>query len=135
MMYDIKRKIRNFYMKLQNIVLLILFFSILLFYNSAVADRNMRCQGSLVSIGDTTAQVLETCGNPDKLDRWKEYHNDSMTQIYDYKTERYIAPQEVPNPIPMERWTYNLGSHQFTRYLYFQNGELIRIETGEKGSD
>jgi hypothetical protein len=28
-----------------------------------------------------------------------------------------------------------LGHHQFTRYLYFQNGELIRIETGEKGRD
>ena len=58
-----------------------------------------------------------------------------MVQIYDYKTERYIAPQEVPNPIPMERWTYNLGDHRFTRYLYFQNGELIKIETGEKGGN
>jgi hypothetical protein len=120
-------------MKFQKIVLLILFFSMLLFYSSAIADRYMRCQGSLVSIGDTTAQVQDKCGKPDKLDRWKEYHNGSMTQIYDYKTERYIAPQEVPNPILMERWTYHPGDNQFTRYLYFQDGELIRIETGKKG--
>jgi hypothetical protein len=122
-------------MKLQKKNLLILFISVLLFYDSAIADRHLRCDGSLVSIGDTTAQVLDKCGKPDQLDRWKEFHNDSMTQIYDYKTERYIAPQEVPNPILMERWTYNLGDNQFTRYLYFQDGELIRIETGKKGSD
>jgi hypothetical protein len=122
-------------MKLAKIVLLILFFSVLLFDNAAFADRHMRCQGSLVSIGDTKAQVLDTCGKPDKIDQWKEYHNDSMTQIYDYKTERYIAPQQVPNPILMERWTYNLGSTRFIRYLYFQDGELIKIKTGERGSD
>lgn len=122
-------------MKLSRILLLLLPFSILLCNNPAAADRYFRCQHELVSIGDTTAKVLDKCGKPDKLDRWKEFHNDSMTQIYDYKTERYIAPKEVPNPILMERWTYNLGDHRFTRYLYFQNGELIRIETGEKGSN
>ena len=79
--------------------------------------------------------MLDKCGKPDKLDRWKEFHNDSMTQIYDYKTERYIAPQEVPNPILMECWTYNLGDNRFTRYLYFQDGELIKIETGKKGGN
>jgi Protein of unknown function (DUF2845) len=119
----------------EKIVLLLLFSSVLLFGKAAFADRHMRCQGSLVSIGDTRAQVLDKCGKPDKVDQWKEYHNDSMTQIYDYKTERYIAPQEVPNPILMERWTYNLGATQFLRYLYFQDGELIRIKTGEKGGD
>ena len=122
-------------MELQKVILIILFFSVSLFYNSAIADRHMRCQGSLVSIGDTAAQVLDKCGKPDKLDRWKEFHNGSMVQIYDYKTQRYIAPQEVPNPILMERWTYNLGDNQFTRYLYFQDGELIKIETGEKGDN
>jgi len=122
-------------MKLAKIVLLILFFSVLLFDNAAFADRHMRCRGSLVSIGDTTAQVLDECGKPDKINQWKEYHNGSMVQIYDYKKERYIAPQEVQNPILMERWTYNLGATQFIRYLYFQDGELIKIKTGERGSD
>jgi Protein of unknown function (DUF2845) len=125
----------EFFMKLEKSVLLILFFSVLLSYNAAIADRHMRCQGSLVSIGDTTAQVLDKCGQPDKIDQWKEYHNGSMTQIYDYKHERYIAPQEVPNPILMQRWTYNLGENQFIRFLYFQDGELIRIKTGERGGD
>ncbi len=122
-------------MKLQTIIFLILFFSGLPFNGTAFADRHMRCQGSLVSIGDTTAQVLDTCGKPNKIKRWKEYQNGSMVQIYDYKTERYIAPQGLPNPIVMERWTYNLGANKFIRYLYFQDGKLIRIKTGERGSD
>jgi hypothetical protein len=78
---------------------------------------------------------LDKCAEPDKLDQWEEFHSGSITQMYDYKTERYIAPKDIGNPTLMERWTYNLGHHQFTRYLYFQNGELIRIETGEKGRD
>jgi len=35
----------------------------------------------------------------------------------------------------MERWTYNMGSNKFIRYLYFQNGELTKMEMDEKGSD
>ena len=134
-LWGTKFKIWNLCMKHQKILLLILFFIVSLFSNPVNADRYMRCHGSLVSIGDTTAQVLQKCGKPDKIDRWKEFHNGSMAQIYDYKTERYIAPKEVPNPTQMERWTYNLGEHRFTRYLYFQNGELIKIETGEKDRD
>jgi hypothetical protein len=34
----------------------------------------------------------------------------------------------------MERWTYNFGPTRFKRHLYFENEELIQIETGEKGS-
>ncbi len=95
----------------------------------------MRCQGRLVSIGDTKAEVLDKCDHPDKRDQWEEDHNSTISQIYDYKTERYIAPKRIEKPIRMERWTYNIGANKFIRYLYFQNGELIKIETGERGRD
>ncbi|MBW1608769.1 MAG: DUF2845 domain-containing protein [Deltaproteobacteria bacterium] len=35
----------------------------------------------------------------------------------------------------MERWTYNMVSNKFIRYLYFQNDELTKMEMDEKGSD
>ena len=105
---------------------------ILFFQNDVSADRFLRCQGRLVSIGDTKEEVLEKCDHPDKRDQWDEDHNGTISQIYDYKTERYIAPKHIKQPIQMERWTYDMGANKFIRYLYFQNGELIKIETGEK---
>ena len=106
---------------------------VLLFQNDVGADSYLRCQGRLVSIGDTKADVLEKCHHPDKRDQWEENHNNTVSQIFDYKTGRYIAPKPIKQPIQMECWTYNMGANKFIRYLYFQNGELIKIETGEKG--
>jgi hypothetical protein len=120
-------------MQIQGILLFLSLLSVLLINNSAAADRYMRCQGRLVSIGDTKTEVLDKCGHPDKRDQWEEDHNSTISQIYDYKTERYIAPKQIKQPIQMERWTYDVGANKFIRYLHFQNGELIRIETGERG--
>jgi len=121
--------------RLQGISLLLSLICVLLFQNNVAADSYLRCQGRLVSIGDTKAAVLDKCDHPDKRDQWEEEHNGTIAQIYDYKTERYIAPKRIEQPIQMERWTYILGSNKFIRYLYFQNGELIKIETGERGRD
>ena len=79
--------------------------------------------------------MLDKCDYPGKRDQWEEDHKNTISQIYDYKTERYIAPKRIKQPIQMERWTYDMGANKFIRYLYFQNGELIKIETGERGRD
>jgi hypothetical protein len=121
--------------RLQGISLLLSIICILLLQSNVEADSYMRCQGRLVSIGDTKAEVLDKCDDPDNQDQWEENHNSTISQIYDYKTERYIAPKRIIQPIQMELWTYNMGANKFIRYLYFQNGELIKIETGERGRD
>jgi hypothetical protein len=121
--------------KLRGILFFLSLLSLFLFNNAVKADRYMRCKGRLVSIGDTKAEVLDKCDHPDRRDQWEEDHNGTVSQIYDYETERYIAPKHIEQPIQMERWTYNMGVNRFIRYLYFQNGELIKIETGEKGRD
>ena len=122
-------------MKSKRILFFLLLSSLLLLNNSMAADRYLRCQGRLVSIGDTKEEVLDKCGDPEKRDQWEEDQNSTISQIYDYKNERYMAPKVIKKPILMERWTYNMGPNKFIRYLYFQNGELIKIETGEKGRD
>jgi hypothetical protein len=121
--------------RFQRISLLLSLVCVLLFQNDVAADSYLRCQGRLVSIGDTKEEVLDKCGHPDKRDQWEEDDNRTISQIYDYKTERYMAPKRIKPPIQMERWTYNMGENRLIRYLYFQNGELIKIETGERGRD
>ena len=105
---------------------------VLLFTSDAFADRTLRCHGRLIYIGDLKADVLSKCGKPDNIDQWEENPNGHTSKIYDYEKERYQLPELVKGPILFERWTYNLGSNRFARYLLFQNGELYKIERGDK---
>jgi hypothetical protein len=99
----------------------------------AAVETTLRCGSRLVSIGDTTAEVFEKCGEPTNESKWEEGHNTYISQIYDYEKERYQLPELIKGPILMELWTYDLGSNKLVRYLHFANGRLIRIETGERG--
>jgi len=122
-------------MKLKRVLFLFPLLAVLLFQNTVTAEGFLRCQDRLVYLGDAKAKVLDKCGEPDQIDQWEEDHNSYISQIYDYEKERYIAPKLIKGPILMECWTYNMGSNKFIRYLHFQNGELTKIETGEKGNN
>ena len=99
---------------------------------AALGDRALRCNGRLVYIGDLKADVLSTCGKPDHIKKWEELPHGYRSNIYNYKEDRYQLPELIEGPIRYERWTYNLGANRFTRYLFFQNGELYKIERGDK---
>jgi hypothetical protein len=99
------------------------------------ADRSVRCEGRIVSIGAFRQEVEQKCGVPEHVEQWEEGLNNAISQFYDDETDRYIAPHLVFGPIRMERWTYNFGSNRLIHYLYFKNSKLTRIETGDKGSD
>jgi Protein of unknown function (DUF2845) len=115
---------------------LVVFFSVIVGQQAnAMADSAMRCQGRLVFLGDDATQVEKTCGPPDQITTWEEGPRGYMSEYYDYRHERYKAPRLLKSPVQMERWTYRFGSNQFTRYLYFRDDQLIRIETGEKSGD
>ena len=102
--------------------------------HATTSERTLRCQGRLVSIGDTPSVVRQKCGEPDRTTSWEEGHNTAVARIFDYETERYQAPVKVQTPVQMQRWLYDFGPTRFVRHLVFENGKLIRIETGEKGS-
>jgi len=101
----------------------------------ALADNAVRCRSRLVSIGDTQSEVLEKCGDPVWIGGWDEAPNRTVSRFYDYERNRYKAPESTRGPIRIDVWAYNFGSNRFVRYLHFENRRLIRIESGEKGSD
>ena len=96
------------------------------------SERTLRCQGRLVSIGDTAAEVREKCGEPHRLSFREEDRDTTVARIFDYETERYQAPVRVDKPIRVEVWTYDFGSNRLLRTLHFENDRLIRIESGSK---
>lgn len=80
-----------------------------------------RCRKSIHSKGDTTAEVMLRCGPPADVHRWFE--------------ERAVGNlrYEERTLVPFERWIYNFGPNRLLRILTFENGRLVRIETGDHG--
>jgi hypothetical protein len=115
--------------------LLLAALSVLWVGEAVASQRTLRCDGRLVSIGDTRSEVEQNCGEPDRLSRWQGNDNTTVVRIFDYETERYQAPVRVETPIETEIWIYELGPTRLVRTLHFENGRLIRIETGPKVGD
>lgn len=107
----------------------------LMWVGIGATDSSLRCDGRIVSIGALKNEVESICGTPDGIEAWEEAQGSAVSQRYDYAKERYRAPKLIIGPIHMERWTYDMGSNKLIRYLLFMNGELIKIETGDRGSD
>ena len=93
----------------------------------------LRCNGRLVDLGATAAEVLEVCGEPDSIDRWESADSAYVQQYFDYAEERFKAPRLIQGPIAYERWIYDFGPNRLTKHLTFQNNELIKIEDGARG--
>jgi hypothetical protein len=117
------------------VCLLITFASDLPPLPSAFAETDLRCSNRIVSLGATPVEVTDRCGEPLHVEQWEEQVDGFVTQWFDYETGRYQdLPRRIETPVRMERWTYDFGANRFIRYLTFQNGRLIKIETGDKGS-
>ena len=72
--------------------------------------RGFRCGTELVSVGDSTWEVLHKCGEPDLKELIKS------------------------NGVNVEKWTYNCGSLRFIRILTFSGGALRAVKSGDYGS-
>jgi hypothetical protein len=113
--------------------------AILCDFGSVCAASAFRCGTQLVGKGDTRAEVIQRCGEPNFVDSWKEeliQRDFGAVWNYDPRTGRYEgsrAPFLVKVQVKIDLWTYNLGSTKFTRYLRFENGILKKITMGAKG--
>jgi hypothetical protein len=91
----------------------------------AHADESLRCGSRLISTGDGKDKVRSLCGEPTSV---------SLTGVvrtggygygpYDYS---YFGPTWTE--LPVELWTYNLGSSKLLRKLRFVGDELVEIRT------
>ncbi|MDX2019614.1 MAG: DUF2845 domain-containing protein [Deltaproteobacteria bacterium] len=97
---------------------------------SAARADGLRCGTRLVSTGDSTYLVQARCGQPDDATTWVEYSSVRVKEG-NLWVERTVE-------VKYERWTYDFGTNRLIRYVVFENGRLIRVDTGpygEKKSD
>jgi len=98
------------------------------------ADDGFRCRsGRLVSVGDRMPDVRNRCGEPDwvsqRMEKRKVKHK--IARWVGNVQESFIEEEEID--IPLDEWTYDMGPNAFTRYVTFENGQVINVATGDYG--
>ena len=86
---------------------------------TARADFDFRCDGNLITSGDTKPEVHAKCGEPTAVTR-------PRTVLIDI--DGVLWPMDVD-----EEWVYNLGPHQFIRYVRFRDGRVVNVDHGKYG--
>ena len=104
--------------------------------STASADSGFRCgSGRLVSVGDRAGEVLDRCGEPDaviqRVEKRKVKHK--ITRRVGSVEESIVEEREIE--VPIDEWTNDLGRNAFIRYVIFENGKVVNVETGEYGSN
>ena len=94
---------------------------------SCISAAGMRCGTHLVQPGDTFDEVEDACGQPDST-------YEVGTKYIELRDPR-IKNSNVTytQAILVDVWVYNRGTSHFRRRLYFENGILVFIESGERG--
>ena len=113
-------------------------FAGLLTASSARAD-GLRCNGRIVSTGDTLYQVRSLCGEPDDAQHRIETHTVRHRVRVACAREREPNAQcdttvERSTDVVIDDWTYDIGRQSFIRFLTFVDGRLARVQTGGYGS-
>ncbi len=89
---------------------------------SDIYSATLDCAGGIISDGNTRADVIAKCGEPD----WKDSHDEEFIERFDQGVRRKIF-------VTVEEWTYNFGPNQFTRIVTLKNGRVTDIRTGKYG--
>jgi hypothetical protein len=96
------------------------------------AEDSMRCGSRLVTRGDGKDKVRKLCGEPTDVSLRGYVRRTPVYEYgYGYNRYEYYGPGWVD--MPVEIWTYNLGSHKLLRKLRFVGDELEEIETDGYG--
>ncbi len=99
----------------------------IVFLLSTNAVAGFRCNHQVVSVGDNKLEVLGKCGEPTMKDIGG-YKSKGVLRKNIYTGRVYWSQEDLP----VERWYYDRGRHEFMRVLTFIGGTLDKIELGDK---
>ncbi len=102
-----------------------LMFASLVIFSSAGFAETLRCEGQLVDIGNTKADVTSLCGSPEITD---SYCKPVTRKQYDSEGRELLT--ESCEDIDV--WSYNQGTGTFWKHVYFAQGRVTDIQSGER---
>jgi Protein of unknown function (DUF2845) len=95
--------------------------SLFLLAMNSQAD-SLRCEGKLISTGDSKGSVEQICGAPASQDSYCKPIPQSQN----------LHPKEEACT-RVDIWRFNRGAGQFAVEVEFQNGVVTAINNGERG--
>jgi len=102
---------------------------------SALAEEAVRCGNRLALPGYSAYEVRSLCGEPDAVSR--SFVQRAITAPAACWTRHYEwvcgSSTDFIVTVEVEDWTYDFGRNQFIRILRFENGRLLRVDTGGYG--
>jgi hypothetical protein len=93
---------------------------------SGLAD-SLRCDGKLVTVGDSKLDAVAKCGNPVLKETREE---ERAIRVFDSRRKVF---REVRKTVVIDEWTYNFGPGQFLYLVRFRDGKVSEIERGGYG--
>ena len=104
--------------------------------SARTGPSGFRCPstGRLISVGHSSLEVRNRCREPD------EFRATVETRTVREKVRRWVngvageVSVERTVDIPIEDWTYDFGRNRFVEFLHFEQGRLLSVAEGEKGS-
>jgi Protein of unknown function (DUF2845) len=102
----------------------------------ASAD-GLQCGRNIVSDGDSLHEVRSACGAADFADRRVEVRTERRHVAGPCFREagqlRCGYTEERSVEITIDVWTYDFGPRRFIQTLTFEQGKLVRVESGPYG--
>lgn len=86
-----------------------------------------RCAEPAFHEGESTYEVLARCGEPAFRDAREEVRARAVGDPH----AGIVAVESASTLV--EVWTYDFGPGSFVRYLVFEDGRLLRVDTGSHG--
>lgn len=90
----------------------------------ATETGTLRCDGGIVSIGDTAGEVVSKCGQPAFTSQREQK---KLTDGPKSTRDRTITA------VTVDDWIFNFGPNQFQYQLLLENGRVTRIESLDYG--
>jgi len=115
---------RNWYVFVAFLILIMLIFCLV---QKALAE-SMKCEGGVISTGDSEAAVVSKCGPFDGA-----LVSKTVSRIVG-DIPHILRSSLIVETILYERKIYNCGEGRFLFVLMFKDGELVDISTAGRGS-
>jgi uncharacterized protein DUF2845 len=99
----------------------------LLASSALASDGSMRCDGGIVSVGDSKLDLVGKCGWPALQE---DLVGERTTTIFERRGQ-VAFNRSVSSKT--ERWTYDFGKSRFIQVVLLEGGRILRIERGGYG--
>lgn len=93
------------------------------------ADDSLRCDGGIVSVGDSKLDLLGKCGWP----ALREERAGERTAVLRERGASVLVQRTVT--ASPERWTYDFGPNRFLQVVVVELGRVVRVERGGYGHE